>query len=82
MQRREIKFRGMINGKGIYYSTKDVFEKDLGFIRNVRQRYLELASRPPRNQQRWEIVDASQPISRIQDTIVDIVMGLVSPIGL
>jgi dTMP kinase len=44
---------------------------DLSFYQRVRQGYLEMAQA---EQQRWEIVDASEPVDQIQDKVRQIVL--------
>jgi dTMP kinase len=44
---------------------------DLSFYQRVRQGYLEMAQA---EQQRWEILDASEPVDQIQDKVRQIVL--------
>jgi len=51
------------------HDEKDAFERDLDFLRKVRQLYIELSSSPPCPNQQWIVIDAEQTIEGVNRII-------------
>ena len=56
----------------------DIFEENPGLLSRVRQCYLDLANKPPRPGQRWEIIDAKQDTGTVHEIVVAKVLEVLS----
>lgn len=57
-------------------SQFDLFEKDLDFLMIVRRNYLDLAGCPPRDGQRWLVIDGTQTPDAIHKAILISALGI------